>query len=42
MPHRFDEKTGKLAANDPAFVTVPPGSGARHVKFHSNGVHHGT
>lgn len=35
--YRFDEKTGKLAANDPAFVTVPPGSGARHVKFHPNG-----
>lgn len=35
--YRFDEKTGKLTPNDPAFVPVPPGSGARHVKFHPNG-----
>lgn len=35
--YRFDEKTGKLTANEPAFVTLPPGSGPRHVKFHPNG-----
>ena len=35
--YRFDEKTGALKANDPAFVAVPPGSGPRHVKFHPNG-----
>lgn len=35
--YRFDEKTGALKANDPASVSVPPGSGARHVKFHPNG-----
>jgi 6-phosphogluconolactonase len=35
--YRFDEKTGKLTANDPAFMAVPPGSGPRHVKFHPNG-----
>jgi 6-phosphogluconolactonase len=35
--YRFDEKTGALTPNDPAFVTVAPGSGARHVKFHPNG-----
>jgi 6-phosphogluconolactonase len=35
--YRFDEKTGKISPNDPAFVIVPPGSGARHVKFHPNG-----
>jgi 6-phosphogluconolactonase len=35
--YRFDEKTGKLAAHDPAFVEVPAGSGPRHVKFHPNG-----
>jgi 6-phosphogluconolactonase len=35
--YRFDEKTGALKASDPAFVSVPPGSGARHVKFHPNG-----
>ncbi len=35
--YRFDEKTGALKPNTPAFVSVPPGSGPRHVKFHPNG-----
>jgi 6-phosphogluconolactonase len=35
--YRFDEKTGALQANDPAFVSVAPGSGPRHVTFHPNG-----
>ena len=35
--YRFDEKTGSLTPNTPAFVSVPPGAGARHVKFHPNG-----
>ena len=35
--YRFNEKDGTLRANDPAFVKVAPGSGARHVKFHPNG-----
>lgn len=35
--YRFDEKTGALTPHTPAFVTVPPGSGPRHVKFHPNG-----
>ncbi|MEO7412207.1 MAG: lactonase family protein [Opitutaceae bacterium] len=35
--YRFDQNTGSLKANDPAFVSVAPGSGARHVKFHPNG-----
>jgi 6-phosphogluconolactonase len=35
--YRFDAKTGKLTPNDPAFVDVAPGLGARHVVFHPNG-----
>lgn len=35
--YRFNEKDGTLRPNDPAFVKVAPGSGARHVKFHPNG-----
>ncbi|HEX2855464.1 MAG TPA: lactonase family protein [Opitutaceae bacterium] len=35
--YRFDEKAGTLKAGDPAFATVAPGSGPRHVKFHPNG-----
>lgn len=35
--YRFDEKTGSLTPNDPPFVTIKPGSGPRHVKFHPNG-----
>lgn len=35
--YRFDAKDGSLQPNDPPFVTVAPGSGPRHVKFHPNG-----
>lgn len=35
--YRFDERDGSLHPNTPAFVSVAPGSGARHVKFHPNG-----
>jgi 6-phosphogluconolactonase len=31
--YRFDEKTGSLTANSPAFVPAPPGSGPRHLAF---------
>lgn len=35
--YRFNVKDGSLAPNEPAFATVDPGSGARHVVFHPNG-----
>jgi 6-phosphogluconolactonase len=35
--YKFDAKTGALTDNDPAFATVAPGLGARHVVFHPNG-----
>ena len=35
--YRFDEKTGKLSANDPPFYKVNGGSGPRHLAFHPNG-----
>jgi 6-phosphogluconolactonase len=35
--YRFNEKDGTLTPHSPAFVSVAPGSGARHVKFHPNG-----
>ena len=34
---KFDAKTGKFEANEPAFVTLPPGDGPRHIHFHPNG-----
>lgn len=34
---KFDEKAGKFVANDPPFVTLPPGDGPRHFHFHPNG-----
>ncbi len=34
---RFDERTGKLEANDPHSVSLPPGDGPRHFYFHPNG-----
>jgi 6-phosphogluconolactonase len=37
LVYRFDARDGSLRANDPPFVSVKPGSGARHVKFHPNG-----
>ncbi len=33
----FDEQEGKLIANDPPFVSLPPGDGPRHFHFHPNG-----
>jgi 6-phosphogluconolactonase len=35
--YRFNPTTGSLAPNTPAFTTVEPGSGPRHVRFHPNG-----
>jgi len=35
--YRFDEKTGALTPNNPAFAAIAPGSGPRHVRFHPNG-----
>jgi len=35
--YRFNPATGSLAPNAPAFATVEPGSGPRHVRFHPNG-----
>jgi len=35
--YRFDAKSGSLTPNSPPFVSVAPGSGARHIKFHPNG-----
>jgi 6-phosphogluconolactonase len=37
LVYKFDARTGKLAPNDPASVTVAPGSGPRHLAFHPNG-----
>jgi 6-phosphogluconolactonase (cycloisomerase 2 family) len=34
---KFDERTGKLSPNDPAFVAFPSGDGPRHIHFHPNG-----
>jgi 6-phosphogluconolactonase (cycloisomerase 2 family) len=33
----FDEQRGRLAANSPASVSLPPGDGPRHFHFHPNG-----
>jgi len=35
--YRLDHSNGSLAAHNPAFVTLEPGSGPRHVDFHPNG-----
>ena len=35
--YRLDPAQATLAANDPPFATVPPGSGPRHLAFHPNG-----
>ena len=37
MIYKFDPAKGALAANDPAFGKVAPGSGPRHFAFHPNG-----
>lgn len=34
---KFDAETGKLTANDPPSVSLPPGDGPRHFDFHPNG-----
>jgi 6-phosphogluconolactonase len=34
---RFDPAKGTLEANDPPFVSLRPGSGPRHLAFHSSG-----
>ena len=34
---KFDSQTGKLTANQQAFVSLPPGDGPRHFHFHPNG-----
>jgi 6-phosphogluconolactonase len=35
--YKLDAARAKLTANDPAFGTVAPGSGPRHLAFHPNG-----
>ncbi len=34
---KFDDQKGTLTANDPPFVSLPPGDGPRHFSFHPNG-----
>jgi len=34
---KFNERAGTLIANDPPFVSLPPGDGPRHFCFHPNG-----
>lgn len=34
---KFDEESGKLTANEPPSVSLPPGDGPRHFHFHPNG-----
>jgi 6-phosphogluconolactonase len=34
---KFDAQNGKLIANNPASVALPPGDGPRHFAFHPNG-----
>jgi len=35
--YKFDEATGALSPNAPPYISVAPGSGPRHVRFHPNG-----
>ncbi len=35
--YKFDEKTGKVTPNEPAFAKLAGGSGPRHLAFHPNG-----
>ncbi len=37
ISYRFDKAAGTLAANDPPFAAVKPGSGPRHFAFHPKG-----
>ena len=34
---RFDDQKGLLTPNEPAAVSLPPGEGPRHFRFHPNG-----
>ena len=34
---KFDSNRGRLIANDPSAVSLPPGDGPRHFDFHPNG-----
>ena len=34
---KFEKERGLLTPNDPAFVSLPPGDGPRHFRFHPNG-----
>lgn len=34
---KFDTKAGKLTANEPPSISLPPGDGPRHFHFHPNG-----
>jgi 6-phosphogluconolactonase len=36
MVFKFDSATGTLVANDPAYASIKPGSGPRHIAFHPN------
>jgi 6-phosphogluconolactonase len=35
--YNFDAKKGKLTVGNPAFMTIPPGSGPRHASLHPTG-----
>ena len=35
--YRFDARDGSLRPNDPPYVAIAPGAGARHARFHPNG-----
>ncbi|MBN1506610.1 MAG: lactonase family protein [Sedimentisphaerales bacterium] len=37
MAYRLDAEHGKLLPNDPPFARCEPGSGPRHIAFHTNG-----
>jgi 6-phosphogluconolactonase len=37
MIYRYDEERGKLTANEPAFASVKPGAGPRHIAFRPDG-----
>jgi len=37
MIYRLNAAQGTLTANEPAFATLPPGSGPRHLAFHPSG-----
>jgi 6-phosphogluconolactonase len=37
MIWKFDAERGTLTANDPPWVSLPPGDGPRHFAFHPNG-----